>query len=581
MIVATLGSKICDDAIAYSGKRISNRNRIVELSPFTYEVSHQEAYDNAESKLELVCVNEYEKRMLEIDCRKNALNKVTADGYDYLVIDLLGMRMPVREFLLEDGSKYRVTVTAASNSNLNSIREHIFVSRGIGIAKEYVENPMIWSDSELESEIKKYAEYLLKNVKAEKIILLKAHNIYQYISKNEQIQFLDQISVVNKQNDFYDKCTEMFQKYIECDVIEVPENVVGDERIKVAHMFNFSATYYRYICNCLYAIETGNYSAVQKNELLEQAGGMLKVELDEVLLKPLVDITKNRKNQRKIVLIGESEVYEYLLKKRYGINVDIKIPYTFDSTEDELKKALLKIKDKYNEYMCIVPFIHGSTKILRLLWLCGYGVNVGYYCTPHNPIVLNDFVGIYKDCYNNVIECTTPMTFEIKGNGSRVRIAKGEAQGRNIFVLLNEITLEVKEGIQIEEGGFTSTLYDGASLMINRGVIFEKEVHIRGSFFSDTVIGENCCLGRKSILFNGDGHAIIDVHSGNNINYNLENSKPEKHRIELGEAVVVGSNCFILAGSYIGDNCFVRESSLVNKCFLKAKVLAGSPAKEI
>lgn len=56
---------------------------------------------------------------------------------------------------------------------------------------------------------------------------------------------------------------------------------------------------------------------------------------------------------------------------------------------------------------------------------------------------------------------------------------------------------------------------------------------------------------------------------------------PAHKRVEIGNNVRFGTNCIVLSGAKIGDNCFIGACSLVNKEIPANSVAVGIPAKVI
>ncbi|MBO5443173.1 MAG: acyltransferase [Alphaproteobacteria bacterium] len=91
---------------------------------------------------------------------------------------------------------------------------------------------------------------------------------------------------------------------------------------------------------------------------------------------------------------------------------------------------------------------------------------------------------------------------------------------------------------------------------------------------SGITIGDDCFFAVNTLIRNGDGHTLLDQNTGEILN--------EPEEIVLGSHIWVTSNCTILKGSYIADNCVVAAGSLINKKFEEEGcLLAGTPAKII
>ena len=202
----------------------------------------------------------------------------------------------------------------------------------------------------------------------------------------------------------------------------------------------------------------------------------------------------------------------------------------------------------------------------------------------HQTYILRNFVGEYKDYYNNHIIAKSPVTVELKGSGANISIGAGVYSFKEQlrFIALNEVTLNIGKRLYTNhEKVIVSTLYDGARTAIGDNVCFGNNVNIRSSFFTSTYIGDNCYIGNDAVIFNGDGHAILSIDTGENLNYDLNNSSESKHIITIGDNSQIGNDCFILSGSYIANGSIVRDKSLTNKNFGERALIAGHPAHVI
>lgn len=119
------------------------------------------------------------------------------------------------------------------------------------------------------------------------------------------------------------------------------------------------------------------------------------------------------------------------------------------------------------------------------------------------------------------------------------------------------------------ERDYSLRMYDGAKLSIDSGTHLGESGHIRCSFNTTTHVGADVNLGKDVIIFNGDGHAIIDLHSGDNINYAYDKSKERNHVIEIEKGCVLKDNTFVLSGTHLKENTIVEADSFVNSNYEK------------
>lgn len=112
----------------------------------------------------------------------------------------------------------------------------------------------------------------------------------------------------------------------------------------------------------------------------------------------------------------------------------------------------------------------------------------------------------------------------------------------------------------------------------NKGLIaFGNNFHAnRNCIISCTnriVFGDNDLLGWNIVLRDSDGHTI-------RTNKHLTNGmRKDKENVIIGNHVWIASECHILKGTIIPDDCVVGYRSLVNKTFTERNtIIAGHPA---
>lgn len=578
MVISTFGTKICDDALGYSGGKIVNRNRLVEISPFTIHEKFNGGIRKIKEELPFSYDNEYLLSILNREYRKEIPEDLKNPEAGIVVIDMLICRLYFREFVFEDGTLFRITESAAAAKNMEYIRKELEAERGVKIKSEKLYNPLRMSDSELEAEIKLFAQVLTESVGMERLVLLKMHNAVQYINKANQIDILPNVGKISEFNEFYDKCTAIFEKYVQCKIIEMPEYVIGDEKIKAANSFHYTFNYYQYILECLYSIEQKSYSESKSRQILDMHNVKEKMYVEETLLRPLIDLTKLRAKGRKIILVGKSEVYEYNLRKKYGMSVCKRVEYDKDATMESVMEQLEDVKYKYKEYVIVIPNVYPKNKVLEAAWRCGYAMNRDCLYNFHPIYKLNNFVGRYKDIYNNEITSKKCVTIELRGVASSIDIGASSDTAFMSMVVFSQTDITIGQGLKLEKEGMNSLFYDGASVLIGDNVKLCSRVHIRNSFFNSLTIGNEAVVCEDTVFMNGDGHAILDLNTGKNINYDLNNSRAEKHRIVIGNNVYIGIGAFILSGTVLGEGCVVRDRAFVNKKFENDCIIGGQPA---
>ena len=581
--ISVLGTKIVSDAIEYKKRDFALDARIVEKSPFAYTANDvQESLFQKIKVSEITLENSYKNQIFNLDLSKSIFSYVKQFNSDIIVVDVLCMRNLFYELEFSNGNIYRLTWDSQIQKYMYHIKKKLEQIFSAEVIKETRINPLLWSEKKLEGEIIRYCDKLKKEFAGKKIVLLEAQNIYQYFDKFERFAVLPHIDLINQYNAFYDICEKYFKQHCNCIVVSKTEALYGDEKIKSAHMFHYNLKYYEYINQCLESIYKNEYSIKKAKDILNRHNLKNKMELKERLLKSIVDLTCLRCGDRKIIVLGETEVFSYLLKKKYGIEVYKSIYFNKSTSIDSVKEQLSPFAWKSTQYIIVVTSFCNEHHILKTLWEMGYGRDTGYICMNHPLIKLENFKGHYEDFYGNYLDIKTPITVQLSGCGIRVVIGKGEIAPRSFLTLMNETTVIIEDGIMSGEKRFYFSCYDGSVAHFGRNTYLGNNFHLRNSFFYEMYMGNECVLEDNSVLFNGDGHAIFDLNTKQNINYNLTNTKPQKHKIILGNCVHIGKHAFVLCGSQIPSGCMVEAESFVNKIFYQKNCyLAGVPAMRV
>jgi len=108
----------------------------------------------------------------------------------------------------------------------------------------------------------------------------------------------------------------------------------------------------------------------------------------------------------------------------------------------------------------------------------------------------------------------------------------------------------------------------------------EGEIIVGDNFFANNGLFM-CCLKKIVIgddVLIGSNVSIMD-HNGHGISPQMRHSSSGTAReVTIGNNVWLGSNCFILPGSIIGDNSVVGAGAIVKGNFPKNSIITGNPA---
>ncbi|NRH21497.1 acyltransferase [Candidatus Gracilibacteria bacterium] len=111
-------------------------------------------------------------------------------------------------------------------------------------------------------------------------------------------------------------------------------------------------------------------------------------------------------------------------------------------------------------------------------------------------------------------------------------------------------------------------LFIGGNCFINRGNIFDNSEIIS--------IGDNCSIGYSNTFITTSHYKKEDIENIKNLDKTFFSSP-----ITIGNNVWITTNCTILPGANIGDNCIIAAGSVVRGTLESNFIYGGIPAKKI
>ena len=359
--ISVLGTQIASDAIEYRKKDFVLDARVVEKSPFAYTCDEtQEQLCQSMALPEITLGNKYKDKIFYLDFCKQVYSYVKQFNSDMIVLDMLCMRNFIYELEFDNGTVYRLTWDSEIQKQETAIKQYLEKVFSAKIISETRSNPLTWPEEKLENEIKRYCEKLKREFSGKQVVLLEGQNIYQYFDKLERFGVLSQVALVNQYNHFYDLCVTYFKRYCNCVAISKTKSLYGNEKAKPANMFHYNFSYYDYINQCLTAIYKNEYSLEQAANILNRHNLKNEIELKELLLKSIVDLTYSRYRNRKIIVVGEVETFSYLLKKKYGLEVFQSIYFDEMTTVESVKEQLSPYAWQNEKYMVVVTRLYAQ-----------------------------------------------------------------------------------------------------------------------------------------------------------------------------------------------------------------------------
>ncbi|MGL5834745.1 MAG: acyltransferase [Waterburya sp.] len=184
---------------------------------------------------------------------------------------------------------------------------------------------------------------------------------------------------------------------------------------------------------------------------------------------------------------------------------------------------------------------------------------------------------------------------KIKGNNNQVNIDQSILKNTCIDIQGDDNTIEIKSQTIIDnltfhirgsghhisigsncrfnEGGTIWVEDEGCRLMVGNNTFILK-AHISLTESNSSIeIGENCMLSSDIDIRSGDSHSIIDLSTGDRINY--------ASSVKIEDHVWIGAHAKILKGVVIAKNSVVGMGSIVTKNVLSNTVVAGIPAQTV
>jgi acetyltransferase-like isoleucine patch superfamily enzyme len=157
---------------------------------------------------------------------------------------------------------------------------------------------------------------------------------------------------------------------------------------------------------------------------------------------------------------------------------------------------------------------------------------------------------------NNLIEIGSGSTlnnvqFRLRGSGHKIEFGKNCRISRGAV-----LWFEDQDGV-LQVGPGTTMV----------------EVHIAVTENSSVSIGEDCMLANDIDIRTGDSHSVIDMQTGERLNFAGD--------VLIGRHVWIAPHTVVLKGVNIGENSIIATGSVVTKSCESSVIVGGNPAKVI
>lgn len=304
-----------------------------------------------------------------------------------------------------------------------------------------------------------------------------------------------------------------------------------------------------------------------------------------------------RAGKRRIVFWGPDPRLREMLENTYHVPVE----GVYGVSAGAIGPVDL-LKGKSETHFLVVPLLPYAKKHANWLSTLGFETPRDVFFREHEPVTVPVTDG-YRDSWDNEIHGTLKnATVTFHGYGCRLEVGKYCTGGKPNFKFCsnaatirigNQVTfvgypkfimkspcaeIVLEDRVKIRENGVFITQYNskilvGADTHIMQNCSFSAHGH------TEIHIGRKCLMAADVICMAGDGHSILDVKTGKNINSSYHEMPENRRKIVIGEHVWIGRRAFVMGGAEIGNGSVIGAMGLVKKKFPNNCVIAGNPAR--
>lgn len=319
---------------------------------------------------------------------------------------------------------------------------------------------------------------------------------------------------------------------------------------------------------------------------------------------------------RQIVTWGDNVEFRTVLKQYFGLDVPFWVARNLSLVDGKSIHSYEELKDRSGEFYLVIPSNPYKESDVKWIEAFGYKNIKDYIYRYHEPIVLTG--GSYRDksyfdVYGNKVvgDITGKFVLNLGGFGNEVVLSKDITASEPVEIMMNgnaELYIgekckfsgesniifwgarinHTKSRVSIMENcsfqDCTITIWEnpglgtkGTGLLINRNCTFARD-NISVNSGKKVIFGEDCMFSYNISVQCGDGHAMLDVRSGDRINPFTDALRKDKDLLVLGDHVWVGRNALILNGTNVGSGSIIGAGSVVKGRYPNNCSIAGNPA---
>ena len=435
---------------------------------------------------------------------------------------------------------------------------------------ENEDSPLNWSEQKLNDEIALLSDVIERKVckDSTKIVILDARYPYQKFVDHNIVDVAD-TNHIGQVNVFLSRCIELLE--LKQHVVEVIPDVkvyCGSSDWNIDHPSLYITEYLEFIGSFWGSIIKEEH---REDCLLKYTEGIDRL-LERALLPEVEKKISEIGETKRVVVLGS----EYLMNMLKGIKAPIYKFIRYSRSSSLPYSELRRIKNQDPSLVMIIPRLY-TDELLNVLFGKGFTYPDSIFI-PDRRIVLEDFIGIYTDVFNNIVETEKKITVCIQGHASRVRVMESEAQMYSVAAAIDsQASLSI--GREVRSNGVMVTLEAASQLFIGDNTTFADRDAITMGQASKCIIEKDCMFSTNVIIsIDSDESKISPTFLEDNKKFIGEELKRNVH---LGEHVWIGYDVIILSGSYVGSSSVIGARSMTNTSYPNNCIIVGAPARII
>lgn len=335
-----------------------------------------------------------------------------------------------------------------------------------------------------------------------------------------------------------------------------------------------------------------------------------KIPKEDRACYALAKIAAENCGDREIVTWIRSARFERVLKTYFNRNVSFGISQRREACDGKLVKFFDNLSPS-KHYLVSLDRAYDEA-INNQLILMGFSDITDSVFLRHKPVVIDNFVCPsegYLDLYGNSIVCSAGTKIKriiLRGSGSIIKIGSNVVNTNNItFDIASNAFIEIKNKCKInapvkfevlghsgsavisigERCRFTDALFRlyvspfETAVVINDDCTFETHFEAHANTGKRIILGHDCMISHNVYMLSGDGHAIFDVNTGDNLNSDYTKLTVHKNNIVFGNHVWCGYGAFIMNGTNVGTGSIIGAKCVLKGTYPNNCSIAGNPAK--